>query len=135
MLTDTLTLNLIPSKHYLIVSALIYGLCAVLVWGRLDSIWLSIVLSIAIAISAITFFPTYVLLTKESSIVSITIGSGSINFGTKDGQIKLQHKYCVSYQSRYLVIIRFDKIHVPIFKDSVEASSLSSLNRFLNVIL
>ena len=135
MLTDTLTLNLQPSKHYLIVSALIYGLCAVLVWWRLDSIWVSVALSIAIAISAITFFPKYVLLAKEDSIVSITIGSGSINFGTKDGQTKPQHKYCVPYQSRHLVIIRFDKIHVPIFKDSVEENSLSSLNRFLNVIL
>jgi hypothetical protein len=135
MLTDTLTLNLRPSKYYLIVSALIYGLCAVLVWSRLDSFWISVAISIAIAVSAITFFPTYILLAKESSIVSITIGSGSINFGTKDGQIKLQHKYCASYQSRYLVIIRFDKIHVPIFKDSIKENSLSSLNRFLNVIL
>jgi len=135
MLTDTLTLNLRPSKHYLIVSALIYGLCAVLVWGRLDNIWVSVALSFAIAISAITFFPKYVLLTKESSIVSITIGTGSVNFSTKDGQTKPQHKYCVPYQSRHLVIVRFDKIHVPIFKDSVEVNSLSSLNRFLNVIL
>jgi len=106
-----------------------------LVWGRLDSIWVSITLSIAITISAVTFFPRYVFLAKDSSIVSITIGSGSINFGTKDGQTKLQHKYCAPYQSRYLVIIRFDKIHVPIFKDSAEENSLSSLNRFLNVIL
>jgi len=135
MLTDTFSLNLRPSKYYLIVSALIYGLCAVLVWGRLDSIWVGVTLSMAITISAVTFFPRYVLLAKENSIVSITIGSGSINFGTKDGQTKLQHKYCVPYQSRYLVIIRLDKIHVPIFKDSVEENSLSSLNRFLNVTL
>jgi len=134
MSTNQLNLALRPSKSYLIISTLIYGLCAVLVWSRLDNYWISAGLGIAIAISAITFFPKYVLLTKESSIVSITIGSGSINFGTKDGQTKLQHKYCVPYQSRYLVIIRFDNIHVPIFKDGVDDNSLSSLNRFLSVV-
>ena len=133
MLTDTLTLNLRPSKYYLIVSTLIYGLCAVLVWWRLDSIWISVALSIAIAISAMTFFPQYILLTKQSSIISITIGDSSINFGTKNGGTKPQHKYQVTYQSRHLVIIRFDKIRVPIFKDGVEENSLSSLNRLLNV--
>ena len=134
MSINQFNLALRPSKSYLIISALIYGLCIVLVWSRLDSIWISVGLSIAIAISAITFFPKYAFLTKESSISSITIGS-SINFGTKDGVTKTQHKYCVPYQSRYLVIIRFDKVHVPIFKDGVEENSLSSLNRFLNVVL
>jgi len=133
MLTNTLRLNLQPSKYYLIISALIYGLCAVLVLWRLESVWLNIVLTAVITISAITFFPKYVLLAKESSIISITIGSGNINFGTKDGGTKQQHKYCVTYQSRHLVIIRFDKIRVPIFMDSVEEKSLSSLNRFLNI--
>lgn len=130
---DTLNLNLQPSKYYLIVSTLIYGLCLVLVWWRLDSIWVSSALSIAIAISAVTFYPKYVLLAKENSITSITLGKVNASFNTKDSEVKSQHKYQVTYQSRLLVIIRFSRVYVPIFKDSVDDGSLSSLNRFINI--
>jgi hypothetical protein len=130
---DTLNLNLQPSKYYLIVSTLIYGLCLVLVWWRLDSIWVSSALSIAIAISAVTFYPKYVLLAKENSITSITLGKVNASFNTKDSEVKSQHKYQVTYQSRLLIIIRFSRVYVPIFKDSVNDGSLSSLNRFINI--
>ena len=130
---DTLNLNLQPSKYYLIVSTLIYGLCLVLVWWRLDSIWISSALSIAIVISAVTFYPKYVLLAKENSITSITLGKVNASFNTKDSEVKSQHKYQVTYQSRLLVIIRFSRVYVPIFKDSVNDGSLSSLNRFINI--
>lgn len=130
---DTLNLNLQPSKYYLIVSTLIYGLCLVLVWWRLDSIWVSSALSIAITISAVTFYPKYVLLAKENSITSITLGKVNASFNTKDSEVKSQHKYQVTYQSRLLIIIRFSRVYVPIFKDSVNDGSLSSLNRFINI--
>jgi len=130
---DTLNLNLQPSKYYLIVSTLIYGLCLVLVWWRLDSIWISSALSIAIVISAVTFYPKYVLLAKENSITSITLGKSNASFKTKDSEVKSHHKYQVTYQSRPLVIIRFSRVYVPIFKDSVDDGSLSSLNRFINI--
>jgi hypothetical protein len=130
---DTLNLNLQPLKYYLIVSTLIYGLCLVLVWWRLDSIWVSSALSIAIAISAVTFYPKYVLLAKENSITSITLGKVNASFNTKDSEVKSQHKYQVTYQSRLLIIIRFSRVYVPIFKDSVNDGSLSSLNRFINI--
>lgn len=80
-----------------------------------------------------TYFPKYVLLTKENSIDSIALGDGNTSFSSKGGKTQLQTKYTVTYQSRHLVIIRFGKVRVLIFKDSVEENSLSSLNRFLNI--
>ena len=133
MSTRQLNLKLQPSKSYLTISLFVYGLCLILPWWRLDSLWLNIVLTAAIGISAITFFPKYVLLTKESSIVSIALGDGDTSVSSKDGKTQFQTKYLVTYQSRHLVIIRLGKVRVPIFKDSIEENSLSSLNRFLNV--
>ena len=133
MSTSQLSLKLQPSNSYLVISIFIYGLCLILPWWRLDSFWLNIALTVAIGISAMTYFPKYVLLTKENSIDSIALGDGNTSFSSKGGKTQLQTKYTVTYQSRHLVIIRFGKVRVPIFKDSVEENSLSSLNRFLNI--
>jgi len=44
-----------------------------------------------------------------------------------------QPSYEATFQSNLLIILRFDKTRVVIFKDSLAEKSLSSLNRLLNV--
>ena len=133
MLSNQLNLELRPSSSYLVISALIYGLCVMLVWSRIDTTWISVVLTSVIAISAVTFFPKYVQLSKSNSITSLTLEEGNISIDTKNGEQRLWDNYHVTYQSRQLVIIRFGKTYVPIFQDSLAERSLSALNRFLNV--
>ncbi len=95
--------------------------------------WANITITLFIAFSAITFFPKYVLLSKGTSVTSVTLKEGNASFGTRNGETHLQGERSVSYQSRSLVIIRFGKTYVPIFKDSVRENNLSFLNRFINV--
>jgi hypothetical protein len=133
MSTSQLKLKLQPSKSYLAISLCIYALCLLLPWWRLDTFLINVAITALIFISAITFFPKFVLLSKETSITEITLGEGNTSLSAKDGETKFHSNYLVTYQSRLLIIIRFGKTYVPIFKDSVQENNLSSLNRFLNI--
>ena len=133
MSTKQINLELQPSTSYLVISLLIYALCLILQWWRLESIWLNIALTVAIGFSAMTFFGRYVLLSKSNAITSITLEDDHASFSAKNGETPAHGNYSISYQSRVLVIIRLGKIYVPVFKDNLTEGNLSSLNRFINV--
>lgn len=129
-MTESLTLELKPSKIYLMLSLSIHLLLIFCTWYYFHNIWLSIGISIVL-VSHLYYFSRKILLLNNNSTKKITINNNSIVVENNQNKSnKYPHFYC-EYQSTLLVIISAGKESVIIFKDSLENQSLSGLNRIL----
>ncbi len=131
-MSKTLSIDLKPSKIYLVLSSLVYLLALFTIWYYFYNFYLSIILSAALLFLAYQFFPKFIFLTKNDSIKKITLDNQQITIEKNNKKTTQYPWFYSAYQSRFLVIINTGKESIVIFKDSIKNQSLSQINRTLN---
>ncbi|MBT5784199.1 MAG: hypothetical protein HOI13_03290 [Candidatus Thioglobus sp.] len=131
-MSETLVINLKPSKYYLTLSSLVYLLSLFTSWYYFYHLYLSILLSITLSVLAYQFFAKIIFLAKGESVKKITLSDKQLSVEKQNKSVKKYPWFYPTYQSSFLVIITFGKESIVIFKDSVEHHSLSKLNKLIN---
>jgi len=130
-MSESLNIQLKPSKSYFILSALLHLLTLFAAWKYAFNLYTSIVISVLL-IAHWYYLSRRILLLTDNAIKEINLTKGLIETTNKHHQTHQYPQACCTYQSRFLVIINIDKQSLVIFKDSVANHSLSQLNRLLN---
>ncbi len=131
-MSDKLTIKIKPSKIYLILTISTYLLALFSVWYYFYNFWISLVMSIVLSLWLYYFLFKIVLLARHDSITQITLSQNYLIIQKKDQSTQQYSKFYPAYQSRFLLIINFEKECIVVFKDSLKEESLSKLNNFLN---
>lgn len=130
-MSESLNIQLKPSKSYFILSTLLHLLTLFAAWKYAFNLYTSIVISVLLIVHW-CYLSRQILLLTDDAIKGINLTKGLIGTTNKYHQThQYPQAYC-AYQSRFLVIINIDKQSLVIFKDSVANHSLSQLNRLLN---
>ena len=130
-MSESLNIQLKPSKSYFILSTLLHLLTLFAAWKYAFNLYTSIVISVLL-IAHWYYLSRRILLLTDNAIKEINLSKGLIETTNKHHQTHQYPQTLCAYQSRFLVIINIDKQSLVIFKDSVANHSLSQLNRLLN---
>lgn len=132
MKDNALNIDIQASNTYLAISITVFLLNLFATWYYLDSLWLSLAISIGLSLWLLYFLPKFVQLTHPHSIVKILFFRERVIIQKNNHSTQQYTKFHLQYQSNFLVIICVGKHSVVIFKDALTTNSLSVINHYLN---
>ncbi|MBE8189441.1 MAG: hypothetical protein HAW58_00900 [Candidatus Thioglobus sp.] len=125
---SNLIIELQPSKTYLLLSVGVYFLCLLAIWYYLPQLALGLGLSGFLSIWFWYFLRKNVFW-KQASVCKIGFTNEQITLEKNDKSSKKYSMKMPVFQSPFLIIFKFSKQPLVIFKDACKNQSLSSINR------